>query len=86
MPRSTDSEPLHTERRSRPRTSRGDEWRTAITEIAPNRIAVRGYPVDEMMGRLSFGDAIYLILRGELPTPSVGRLFSAALVSSIDHG
>ncbi|RPJ55039.1 MAG: citryl-CoA lyase, partial [Acidobacteria bacterium] len=54
--------------------------------IAPNRIAVRGFPVDEMMGRLSFSDAIYLILRGELPTPSVGRLFSAVLVSSIDHG
>jgi len=65
---------------------RSNEWRTAITEIAPNRIAVRGYPVDEMMGRLSFSDAVYLILRGELPTPSVGRLFSAVLVSLIDHG
>ncbi|MFB3854535.1 MAG: citryl-CoA lyase [Vicinamibacterales bacterium] len=86
MPHSTDSETPSTERRSRPRSPRSDEWRTAITEIAPNRIAVRGYLVDEMMGRLSFSDAIYLILRGELPTPSVGRLFSAVLVSSIDHG
>ncbi len=61
-------------------------WRTAITEIGPNKILLRGYAVDELMGRLSFAEAIYLVLRGELPTPSIGKLFSAALVSSIDHG
>jgi citrate synthase len=61
-------------------------WRTAITQIAPNTILIRGYPVDELMGRLSFAEAVYLILRGELPTPSIGKLFGAALVSSLDHG
>ncbi len=67
-----------------PRERRG--WRTAITRIEPNTIEIRGYPVDELMGRVSFAEAIYLILRGELPTPSMGRLFAAVLVSSIDHG
>lgn len=61
-------------------------WRTAITRIEPNKILIRGYPVDELMGRLSFAEAIYLILRGELPSRSIGKLFGAALVSSIDHG
>ncbi len=61
-------------------------WRTAITHIEPNSILIRGYAVDELMGRLSFGEAVYLILRGELPTPSIGKLFGAALVSSLDHG
>jgi citrate synthase len=61
-------------------------WRTAITHIEPNRILVRGYPLDEMMGRLSFTDATYLLLTGELPTPSIGRLIEAMLVSFIDHG
>ena len=28
---------------------------------------IRGYPLDEMMGRVGFGDAIYLLLVGELP-------------------
>jgi citrate synthase len=42
--------------------------------------------VDELMGRLSFAEGIYLLLRGELPTPSIGRLFGAVLVSSLDHG
>ena len=39
-----------------------------------------------MMGRVGFGDAIYLLLVGELPSPSVSRIVSAILVSSVDHG
>ena len=38
------------------------------------------------MGRLSFADAVYLLLMGELPTPAIGRMLNAILVSSIDHG
>jgi citrate synthase len=63
-----------------------DRWRTALTSIAPNTITVRGYALDEMMGRLSFADAVYLLLMGELPTPAIGRMLNAILVSSIDHG
>jgi citryl-CoA lyase len=61
-------------------------WQTALTLIEPNRILVRGYRLDEMMGRLHFGEAIYLLLTGELPTPSIGRLMDAMLVSFLDHG
>jgi citrate synthase len=65
----------------------GDErWGTSLTHIERNRIMVRGYPLDEMMGRVHFGEAIYLLLTGELPTPSIGRLVDAMLVSFIDHG
>jgi citrate synthase len=81
------------QRRGRPsserRTRQPNEdagWRTAITRIEPNEILIRGYAVDELMGRLSFAEAIYLILRGELPTPTMGKLFGAVLVASIDHG
>lgn len=61
-------------------------WRTAITHVEPNRILVRGYPLDELMGRVSFAEAIYLLLEGELPSPAIGRLMDAMLVSLIDHG
>ena len=63
-----------------------DEWRTALTCIEPNKILLRGYPLDEVMGRLTFGEAIYLLLVGEIPTPAMGRLMEALLVSFIDHG
>src|SRR6058998_73860 len=63
-----------------------EHWRTSLTDIAPNKIRIRGYPLDEMMGRLSFAEAVYLLLMGELPTPAIGRMFNAILVSSLDHG
>ncbi|HZW08611.1 MAG TPA: citryl-CoA lyase [Phycisphaerales bacterium] len=61
-------------------------WSTAITRIEPNRVAVRGYDIAELMGRITFGAAVHLILTGELPDERIGRLMSAVLVSSIDHG
>ncbi len=73
------------ERRSQPRVT-DSKWRTALTGIEPNRILLRGYPLDELMGRLTFGETIYLLLMGECPTPGIGRLMEAMLVSFIDHG
>jgi citrate synthase len=61
-------------------------WQSSLTEIEANKILVRGYPLDEMMGRLGFAEAVYLLLMGELPTPAIGRMLNAVLVSSIDHG
>jgi len=73
------------ERRAQQRLS-DDKWRTALTSIEPNKILVRGYPLDEIMGRLTFGEAIYLLLMGEVPSPAIGSLMEAILVSFIDHG
>ena len=73
------------DRRASDRTS-SVRWQTSLTEIEPNKILIRGYPLDEMMGRLGFAEAVYLLLMGELPTPAIGRMLNAVLVSSIDHG
>jgi citrate synthase len=83
MPEPTDTPQI--ERRAQPRTP-SDRWQTSLTSIAPNSILIRGYPVDEMMGRLSFADAVYLLLMGELPSAAIGRMLNAVLVSSLDHG
>jgi citrate synthase len=61
-------------------------WTTSITEIQPNSVRVRGYDMGDLMGRITFGQAVYLLLRGELPNENVGQLMDAILVSSIDHG
>src|SRR5256886_10903998 len=73
-------------RRGQNRSGPDERWQSSLTEIAPNKILIRGYPVDEMMGRLGFAEAVYLLLMGELPTPSIGRMLNAVLVSSLDHG
>ncbi|MFQ5490502.1 MAG: citryl-CoA lyase, partial [Phycisphaerae bacterium] len=61
-------------------------WKTAITDVKPNEVRVRGYRIDELMGRADFGQMFYLLLKGELPDENVGRLMTAMLVSSVDHG
>jgi citryl-CoA lyase len=73
------------ERRAQPRTT-SERWQTTLTSTAPNQVLVRGFPLDEMMGRLSFAEAVYLLLMGELPTAAIGRMLNAVLISSIDHG
>src|SRR6266853_4147671 len=67
-------------------TDKNAVWNTAVTRIEPNRVAVRGYDIADLMGRVSFGPAVYLILTGELPSDAIGRLMDGILVSSIDHG
>jgi citrate synthase len=61
-------------------------WKTAITSVQPNKVRLRGYSIDELMGKVSFSQAIYLALKGELPPPAVARLLDAIFVSSVDHG
>jgi citrate synthase len=61
-------------------------WRTDIIDVRPGEIALRGYPIQELLGRVGFVDTIWLMLRGELPSPAEAALLEAALVASVDHG
>ena len=69
-----------------PQRAPSDRWPTAITQVEPNKLLVRGYRLDDLMGRVSFGDAVYLVLTGELPDRTVSRVMDALLIASIDHG
>lgn len=61
-------------------------WRTSIVDIEPDVIRLRGYPIEEILGNLSFSDVIWLMLRGEIPSPGQGALLEAALIAGVDHG
>jgi len=63
-----------------------ETWYTQISKVKPNEIRLRGYRIDELMGKISFSEGIYLALKGELPTAEIARLLDAIFVSSIDHG
>ena len=63
-----------------------DWWATSVSRIEPNRIELRGHPVQNLIGSISFAGIIWLMLRGETATPGQERLLEAALVSSVDHG
>ncbi|MCP4230313.1 MAG: citryl-CoA lyase [bacterium] len=63
-----------------------EKWPTAVTNIEPNKIQLRGYPIEELMGNKSFVEVIWLALRGELPGENEGKMLEAILTASIDHG
>lgn len=61
-------------------------YKTAITTHKDEKVYVRGKDLIGLSAKISFADAIYLILKGELPDEKTGKLFSAMLTISIDHG
>jgi citrate synthase len=61
-------------------------WNTAITKIEPNKISVRGYPIADLLGKVSYPQMVYLLFKGDLPEENVGKMIDAILVSSVDHG
>jgi len=63
-----------------------ETWKSSITEIGPGVIRVRGYEITDLMANASFAQAVFLILKGELPSEAEARMMQAILVSSIDHG
>lgn len=63
-----------------------DWWRTDIIDMMPGAIRMRGRPIEELIGQVSFPQMIWLMLRGELPTPAAAELLQAALVAAVDHG
>lgn len=58
---------------------------TGISQVFPDRILVRGHNVVALAKDHSFGDMVYLLLRGELPPGPEGRLIEAMLVLMAEH-
>jgi citrate synthase len=61
-------------------------WSTAIIDIHPGKIAMRGYPIEELIGTVRFPEMIWLLLRGELPQRAQADLLEATMVAAVDHG
>jgi citrate synthase len=67
-------------------TMKEETWKTAITKVEPNKLLLRGYRIDELMGKITFAQAVFLTIKGELPGEREAKMIDAMLVSSIDHG
>ncbi len=63
-----------------------DWWRTEVVDISPGIIRMRGYPIEQLIGRIDFPQMIWLMVRGGLPSTAEADLLTAALVASVDHG
>lgn len=61
-------------------------WDTSITDIKKNHIVVRGYPIEELIGNVSYSQMLYLLLCGEILSKKKAMLFEWILVAGADHG
>jgi citryl-CoA lyase len=60
-------------------------WKTGVSELRRNEIYLRGYPLEEISGRVSYVEAIILLLRGELPSEMEATVVNAIFTSAMDH-
>jgi len=61
-------------------------WSTAISDIRPGVIHLRGHDIVELLEGWDFVSVIWLMLRGTPPSPAEASLLQAAMVASVDHG
>jgi citrate synthase len=66
------------------------DWETAIAKVVSDgdteEIIVRGHKLSDLIGRITFAEAMFLMLQGRLPTKQQARVLDALLVASIEHG
>jgi citrate synthase len=64
-----------------------DRRSSAISTSNADTILVRGRDLcEELIGRVSFTDHVWLLVTGDLPSPAQRRVLDAALVAIAEHG
>lgn len=59
--------------------------RSAVSHVTREKLFVRGYDLEDLIGGLSFTAASFLLIKGRLPTPQETRLLDAALTGVPDY-
>jgi citryl-CoA lyase len=62
------------------------QWKTAISKILDNKETIRGYDLSELIKNKSFVEAIFLVLKGNLPNDKEVKMLNALFTAAIDHG
>ena len=61
-------------------------WKTKISKATKQKTILHGDDLDELTKKINFTQAIFLTLKGEMPTKKEEKMLNAILVSSVDHG
>ncbi len=62
------------------------KWKTSISGIVDGETLIHGYKITDLIDKVSFTDAIFLELKGELPTEKEKAMLDGILISTIDNG
>lgn len=62
------------------------KWKTSIAGIIDGETVIHGYKITDLIDKVNFTDAIWLELKGELPTDKERAMLDSILISTIDNG
>lgn len=62
------------------------KWKTAISVHKNGETYIRGEALTKLIGKYSFTEAIFLVLKGALPNKREKEMLDAIFVASIEHG
>ena len=60
-------------------------WRSSVSRVTPEKVFIRGYDLEDLVGGLPFTAASYLLIKGRLPGPSESRVLDAVLTAVLDY-
>jgi citrate synthase len=60
--------------------------KTSLSWVEAEKITLRGTPVEDLIGHRGYGEVLFLLLLGKLPTLEQAKMLEAIIVSVIDHG
>jgi citrate synthase len=60
-------------------------WTTSVSRVTDSKVYIRGFDLEEIIGRLPFSAAAYLLIRGRIPTPTEAELLDTVLSAILDY-
>ena len=61
------------------------QWTSSVSDITPEDIYIRGYAMQDLVGRLPFSAITFLLVRGRIPTPGEAKMTDVILSSILDY-
>lgn len=62
------------------------EWTSAVSVVTDQKVFIRGYDLEDLIGNIPFGAAVFLLVRGRIPSPAEVRVLDAVLAAVLDYG
>jgi citrate synthase len=60
-------------------------WSSSVSRVEGDKVLIRGYDLESLIGGQSFSASCFLLLRGRLPTPGQLRTLDAVLNAVLDY-
>ena len=64
----------------------GAYWTSSVSQVTDTNLYVRGYDLEDLIGRIPFTAAIFLVIRGRIPSGHEIQALDAVLSRILDYG